>query len=200
MTQLLSPITKEMPAATHPGTLVVLSRAGGLMGPLFGTCLCHPHAVCWDKTSDVSSIWAARTGVIYRICQQSKGQGPVEWGCTEKSWQHGGRRGNHEQEGSQESPLPICPSPMTCGISELCKDYLMLSSVSFDHLSWLWGGHPTSDTKPDSKPHWKLRKVLLTIKFMLQLTENKSLPSACSWTNKGLVWNWRSQEPVRDPI
>lgn len=138
MTQLLSPITKELPAATHPGTLVVHSRAGGLMGALsFGICLCHPHAVCWDKTSDVSSIWAARTGVICLLCQQSKRQGPVEWGYMEKSWQHSGRKGNHRQEGSQESPLPVRPFPVTCGVSELCMDYLMLSSVSFVQLSWL---------------------------------------------------------------
>lgn len=139
MTQLLSPITKELPAATHPGTLVVHSRAGGLMGALsFGICLCHPHAVCWDKTSDVSSIWAARTGVIYLLCQQSKGQGPVERGYTEKSWQHGSRKGHHRKEGSQESPLPVHPFPGTYGVSELSMDYLMLSSVSFVQLSWLF--------------------------------------------------------------
>lgn len=133
MTQLLPPITKEMPAATHPGTLVLHSRAGGLMGALsFGICLYHPHVVCRDKTRDVSSIWAARTGVIYLICQQSKGQGPVERGWMERSWQHGSRRGNHGQEGSQESPLPIRPFPMTCGVSEF---YLMLSSVTFDQLT-----------------------------------------------------------------
>lgn len=164
-----------MPAATHPGTLVVHSRAGGLMGALsFGICLYHPHAVCWNKTSDVSSIWAARTGVIYLICQQSKGQGPVEQGYMEKSWQHGGRRGNHRQEGSQESPLPIRPFPVTCGAS-LSFAWTIWCWVLWVLISWAasakpnssgWGGHPTSDTNPDSKLHWKLRKILLTIKFM----------------------------------
>lgn len=139
MTQLLSPITKEMPAATHPGTLVVHSRAGGLMGALsFGICLYHPHAVCWNKTSDVSSIWAARTGVIYLICQQSKGQGPVEQGYMEKSWQHGGTRGNHRQEGSQESPLPIRPFPVTCGASlSFAWTFDQLSCLCQTELIWL---------------------------------------------------------------
>lgn len=36
MTQLLSSITKEMPAATHPGALVIHSRAWWVDGaPLF---------------------------------------------------------------------------------------------------------------------------------------------------------------------
>lgn len=108
------------------------------MGALFfGICLYHPHAVCWNKTNDVSSIWAARIGVIYLICQQSKGQGPVEQQYIEKSWQRSGRRGNRRQEGSQESPLPIRPFPVKCLVSEVCADYLILSSVSFDQLSGL---------------------------------------------------------------
>lgn len=108
------------------------------MGALsFGICLYHPLAVCWNKTNDVSSIWAARIGVIYLICQQSKGQGPVEQRYIEKSWQHSSRRGNRRQEGSQESPLPIRPFPVKCLFSEVRMDYLILSSASFDQPSCL---------------------------------------------------------------
>lgn len=178
------------------------------MGPLFfGICLHHPHAVCWNKTNDVSSIWAARTGVIYLICQQSKGQGPVEQQYIEKSWQHSSRRGNHGWEGSLESPLPVRPFPVKCVVSEVCTDYLILSSVSFDQLSclcqteliWLmWTPHLRH--KDWLQTLLKAEQDFVDNQTHVTANRNKSFPSACTWTNKGLVWNWRSQKPVRDPI
>ena len=103
------------------------------MGALFfGICLYHLHAVCWNNTNDVSSIWAARIGVIYLICQQSKGQGPVEQQYIEKSWQHSGRGGN--QERSQKSPLPIRPFPLKCLVDEVYTGSWVVNSISLE--SW----------------------------------------------------------------
>lgn len=103
------------------------------MGALFfGICLYHFHAVRWNKTNDVNSIWAARKGVTYLICQQSKGQGPVEQQYIEKSWRHSGRGGN--QEGSQKSPLPIRPFPSKSLVDEVYTGSLVVSSMSLE--SW----------------------------------------------------------------
>lgn len=67
----------------------------------------------------------------------SKGKDKAQW--NRDVWRRAGSTVAEEETTGRKDPRShLClyvPFPLTCGVSELCMDYLMLSPVSFVQLS-----------------------------------------------------------------